>query len=206
MWLIDHGIDIRCVRMKPWRMEDGTVLLDVQQLIPLPEATDFQTKIGVKKQAERQNLSNRHELRLKFWEALLGYAKTKIDIHANRSPTKDNWISGSAGRAGFSFTYVVRKSNSQVELWIGLGPGQTAKNKAALKALEAQKREIEDDFGERLDWQELPEAEGCRICHVIEGGYTSPPEQWPAIQAALVDAMVRLDKAMRPRVANLDLN
>ena len=88
MWLIERGIDIRCVRMKPYRMADGTVLLDVQQLIPLPEATDFQTQIGVKKQAERQNRSERHDLRLKFWEGLLEHAKTKIDVHANRKPTK----------------------------------------------------------------------------------------------------------------------
>jgi hypothetical protein len=71
MWLIERGIDIRCVRMKPYRMVDGTVLLDVQQLIPLPEAADFQTQIGVKKQAERQNRSGRDDLRLKFWEGLL---------------------------------------------------------------------------------------------------------------------------------------
>ena len=203
MWLIERDIDIRCIRMKPYRMADGTVLLDVQQLIPLPEATLFQTQIGVKKQAERQNRTDRHDLRLKFWEGLLEHAKTKIDVHANRKPTQDNWISGSIGRAGFSLVYTVRKSDSQAELWIALGPGQTAKNKAAFKALEAQKAAIEADFGGQLDWQELPEGEGCRIRCVIEGGYKSPPEQWPAIYATLADAMVRLDKAMRARVASL---
>src|SRR5260370_33234838 len=64
MWLIEHGISIRCVRMKPWRMEDGTVLLDVQQLIPLPEATEFQTQIGVEKPDERPNRIQRHDLHL----------------------------------------------------------------------------------------------------------------------------------------------
>ena len=77
MWLLDYGIKIRCVRLKPWRMENGTVLLDVQQLIPLPEATEFQTQIGVKKQAERQDRMERHDLRLKFWEGLLECAKPR---------------------------------------------------------------------------------------------------------------------------------
>jgi hypothetical protein len=45
LWLRDqHRIDIRCVRMKPWRMENGTLLLDVQQLSPRPETRDFQTQ------------------------------------------------------------------------------------------------------------------------------------------------------------------
>jgi hypothetical protein len=209
MWLTERGIDIWCVRMKPYRMADGTVLLDVQQLIPLLEATDFQTQIGVKKQAERQSRTDRQDLRLKFWEGLLKYAKTRIDVHANRKPTHDNWISGSIGRSGFQLNYAVRKNDSQAELWIALGPGQTAKNKAAFKAfkafkaLKAQKAAIEADFGRPLDWQELPEGEGCRIRCAVEGGYKSSPEQWPAIHAALADAMVRLDKAMRTRVASL---
>jgi hypothetical protein len=203
MWLRDRDIDIRCVRMKPYRMADGTVLLDVQQLIPLPEATDFQTQIGVKKRVERLGRTDRHELRVKFWEGLLEHAKTKIDVHANRRPTQDDWLSGGIGRSGFSLTYRVRRNDSEVELYIGLGPGQMAKNKAAFKALEAQKSAIEADFGGELSWQELPEDEGCRIRHVIDGGYRSPQEQWPAIHAELADAMVKLDKAMRARVVSL---
>ena len=85
----------------------------------------------------------------------------------------------------------MRKTDAQVELWIGLGSGQTAKNKAAFKALEAQKIAIEADYGGQIDWQELPEAEGCRIRYVVEGGYRSPQDQWPAIHAALADAMVK---------------
>jgi hypothetical protein len=203
MWLANYGIDIRCIRMKPYRMADGTILLDVQQLIPLPEATEFQTKIGIKKQAERQDRTNRQELRLKFWEGLLEQARAKSEVHANRKPTLDNWIAGSIGRSGFSLVYTVRQNDSQVELWIALGSGQAMKNKAAFKALQTQRAGIEADFGGPLDWQELPEGEGCRVRFVIEGGYKSPPELLPSIFAGLVDAMVRLDKAMRTRVANL---
>ncbi len=112
MWLIDYGMDIRCVRMKPYRMSDGTVLLDIQQLIPLPEAAAFQTKIGVKRLAERQNRSERHELRYKFWDNLLSYARSKTDLHAGRKPNDSTWISGGIGRTGFSLNYVVRAGGS----------------------------------------------------------------------------------------------
>jgi hypothetical protein len=203
MWLIDRGIDVRCVRLKPYRMETGTVLLDVQQLIPLPEASAFQTQIGVKKQAERQDRSERHEQRYRFWEGLLALAKTKSDVHAYRKPTQDGWLGGSIGRAGFSLVYTTRQHDSQVELWIGHGPGQAAKNKAAFRALVTQKEQIEAAFGASLDWQELPEGEGCRIRYIVDGGYKSPEEDWPKIYADLVNAMVRLDNAMRPRVTQL---
>ena len=53
MWLNDFGLDIRCVRMQPYD-SDGETLLDVQTVIPIPEATDYQVRIREKKQKERE--------------------------------------------------------------------------------------------------------------------------------------------------------
>lgn len=200
LWLIDQGLDIKCVRLKPYRLKDGKVLLDIQQLIPLPEAATFQTQIGVKRQTERLRRSERHEQRFQFWEQLLNYAKGKTKIHANRSPTNGSWIAGSTGRAGFALNYVVRQLECQVELWIGMGAGKRDSNKAAFRALFVQRDLIENEFGEPLDWQELPESDGSRIRFVMPGGYRSPTDEWPAIHAAMTDAMIRLDKTLRSRV------
>lgn len=53
LWLIDHDIDIRCVRLKPYGL-DGRVLVDVQQIIPPPEAADYQVQIREKNRKERE--------------------------------------------------------------------------------------------------------------------------------------------------------
>lgn len=53
MWLIDHGIDIRCVRLKPYSLS-GRLLVDVQQIVPLPEAADYQIQVREKAQKERE--------------------------------------------------------------------------------------------------------------------------------------------------------
>ena len=92
-----------------------------------------------------------------------------------------------------------------MELWIAMGAGQITKNKAAFHALLQQREAIETDFGAELEWQELPEGDGSRIRYVLPGGYKSPPDQWPTIYERLVSAMVRLDAAMRNRVAALKL-
>jgi hypothetical protein len=45
LWLNDvFGLDIRCVRLNPYKM-DGRLILDVQQLIPLPEASDLTVQL-----------------------------------------------------------------------------------------------------------------------------------------------------------------
>ena len=40
LWLIERGIDIRCVRLQPYE-HDGRVFVDVQQIIPLPEMAEY---------------------------------------------------------------------------------------------------------------------------------------------------------------------
>ncbi len=53
MWLNERDIDIRCIRLKPYR--DGErLMLDVQQIIPLPEAEEYRVQIKAKQQRERQ--------------------------------------------------------------------------------------------------------------------------------------------------------
>jgi hypothetical protein len=50
MWLNEHGLDIRCVRMQPYD-DGGRLLVDVQQVIPLPEAAAYQVQVREKKSA-----------------------------------------------------------------------------------------------------------------------------------------------------------
>ena len=52
LWLNEHGLDVKCVRLRPHN-SGGTVLIDVQQLIPLPEAESYQVRIRDKRVAER---------------------------------------------------------------------------------------------------------------------------------------------------------
>ena len=53
LWLIERDIDIKCIRIKP--QKDGSNLyFDIQQIIPLPEATDYTVKLREKAAEQRQ--------------------------------------------------------------------------------------------------------------------------------------------------------
>lgn len=53
LWLTDlYGLDIRCVRLTPYRVEDR-LLLDVQQVIPLPEASELTIQLQRRATQER---------------------------------------------------------------------------------------------------------------------------------------------------------
>ena len=63
MWLNEKELDICCVRICPYDY-GGRTLIDVQQVIPLPEATDYQVQVREKKRQERRaRKSNRDNTR-----------------------------------------------------------------------------------------------------------------------------------------------
>lgn len=47
LWLNEQGLDIRCVQLRPHDV-DGKVLVDIQQIIPLPEAASYQVALREK--------------------------------------------------------------------------------------------------------------------------------------------------------------
>lgn len=53
MWLNERNIDVRCVRFIPYRYQ-SQVLIDVQQIIPLPEAESYQIKIKQQSEERRE--------------------------------------------------------------------------------------------------------------------------------------------------------
>lgn len=54
LWLNEHDLDVRCVRIKPYSNGDG-VFLDVQQIIPLPETDDYLVRVKEKERSERRS-------------------------------------------------------------------------------------------------------------------------------------------------------
>jgi hypothetical protein len=61
LWLNDHGLDVKCIRLRPYK-DANRLLIDVQQVIPLPEAEDYQIRIREKKVVERAARSQDRDL------------------------------------------------------------------------------------------------------------------------------------------------
>ena len=198
MWLNEFGLDIRCVRMKPYKTSDEKLMLDVQQIIPLQEAAQYQMQIREKQQSEKKHNSKRKVVLLKFWTELLSYASSRTKLHANRKAGAEHWIGGSIGKKGLALTYVTRKNDSHVELCIDFG--DKIENLNFFNQLESNKEKIEQNFSASLKWEQSEKSRVFHISYPVNGGYCSAESEWYEIHGNLVDAMIRLDGVMRPYV------
>jgi hypothetical protein len=201
LWLNQRELDITCIRLRPHRM-GGEILIDATQIIPLPEAADYEVKLRAQEKEKRKVLGFRQEVFRKFWAQLIDRSKTHTQLLANRGTTTDHWLSAGIGRSGFTLNTLLTQNEGQVECYIRL-PGGEEKSTAAFNSLLARKTEIEGAFGGILDWQELPGRQGSRICTQLQGGWKSPESEWPEMQDRIINALTRLETALKKPIQEL---
>src|SRR5207244_1845248 len=62
LWLVERGIDIRCLQLQPYKLGDR-VLIDVRQVLPLEEASEYQVRIRQKDENVRRSASGKQRER-----------------------------------------------------------------------------------------------------------------------------------------------
>jgi hypothetical protein len=207
MWLNERGLDVRCVRMKPYA-DNGRVLVDVQQVIPLPEAADYIVKIKekeVRERTARKRQSVTAEAMQRFWTGLLQHARTRTDLHAGVSPADGSWVGTSAGRGGINLNYVAGRKSPRVEIYIYASDQATSKK--GFDQLFAAKAGIEKAFGGPLGWERLDAKRGCRVkAELSEMSIRNNEAEWPSVYRDMVETMIRFERALRPHLDALDLS
>ena len=141
----------------------------------------------------------------RFWRQLIERSRPKTALFSNRTGSKDQWIGVTLARTGFGLNIVILREESRVQCYIDLGKNSCEKNLVALKTLEQQKEAIESAFGEGLDWQELEDSRACRICKSLKGGWNTPEAEWGKLHDELIDAAIRLEKALKAPIQDLTI-
>lgn len=152
----------------------------------------------------RKDVAERYALRNRWWSGLIEQSAKMTKLHAHITPGDYSWIGVSAGHPGINYNYTVTQGGRTAELYIDRGRGADDANQALFDQLHNQREQIEAAFGGALSWEGLEGKRACRIRFAIpDGGYRSPPEAWPGLHASQIDAMMRLERAMKPFIRAL---
>jgi hypothetical protein len=182
---------------------DTRLLVDVQQVIPLPEAQDYIVRIREKEERERQDRigqGGRQALRQAFWQSLLERSVGRTDLFSNVSPSQDCWISAGSGISGVHYLYVIRQKNSSVQLVL---EGEKQSNKVRYDWLCARRKELERALDGTLDWHRCDDLKKSYISKDFEGGYRNDSKEWSVIQDRMIAAMIQLEKTISPMIEQL---
>lgn len=203
LWLLSRGIRAQCFRVVPYGHGEE-LFIDLQQIIPVPEAADYMIGISskeVEESATQGTQKRRHELRLKFWAKALERLQAEgIRIFTNISPTKDHWLSAGSGVRSCPYQMIFGKDEARVQFY--LQRAETSENKWLFDQLYARKDAIEAAFGAQLEWRRMDDKKASLIVYAKDfDGYN--PENWPAMTDWLAEHMRRLEAAFRDPLAQL---
>ena len=195
LWLIGHGIRAQCFRVVPYGFGQE-LLIDLQQIIPTPEAADYMIGMAAKESEEKSvqgTQKHRHNLRRAFWTKTLEELRSRgVSRYKNISPSKDHWLPSATGVSGCGYNLIFSKNEARVELY--LQRPQATENKWIFDELEREKQKIEDRFDAELQWQRLDDKKASRVCyaHPFDG---FNDENWPEMVEWLCKHIVKLEEA-----------
>jgi hypothetical protein len=193
MWLRDHGIDIKCIKIAPFTHADD-IFVDAEQIIPIKEAEEFLITIGNKQRQERvvaKENQYRHEVRVKFWKQVLKKMNEQTHLFQNISPKKDNWLNCGSGISGIEYTISVTARQAKVYLLINAGTAEY--NKQIFDNLYQRRAQIESKMGHPLLWERKDNGKESHIACYYEGVSVFNEEDWASMIDFLVENIIKLE-------------
>lgn len=144
LWLNKQDLDIRCVRIRPHRL-GVDVIIDATQIIPLPEAADYEVKLRAIEQTKRTTEREKFRVCRIFWAALLARAASRTSLFAVRSAANGAVLAVGMSRSGFALNAVLEHGDSRVEMFFraGSGSGYETRSESIFRAVHARKEELD---------------------------------------------------------------
>jgi len=196
LWLSNRGLPIRCVRLQPYD-DSGNLLLNVEQVIPLPEAEEYQVSLRRKETEKRAGKTDRQQKNYRFWQLLTQRAANKSTLLQSIKPGSKDHLGTSSRFGGCRLNYVMQVQGPLLHLWIDAGESSHKSNRAIFQRLYENKEHIEEKCGHSLVWDIKDDRRACVIKWVLEAdGINSPESNWPAIADQMIDAMEKFEDAL----------
>lgn len=203
LWLREHQIDARCVKVVPYKFGEE-IFVDLQQVIPTPEAADYMIRMAEKDSEEKSAKGAQrwsHQMRLEFWEQALDALRgAGLERWQNITPSRDHWLNSSIGVSGCTLTLVFLRHEIRVEFQ--LNRSDRDENKWLFDQLVEDRERYEQVIGEELEWRRIDDKKvSMMVCKTPVQGYSK--ENWPDMISWLVTHYQKMDKAFSEPVRAL---
>ncbi len=145
-------------------------------------------------------ISTTQSFQLRFWSAFRDFMAARGQRAPKPAP--QSFQQFALGRTGFLLEAVVKRTEQQLmaRLYINCADIDP---KRAFRYLEERKAEIHSALGFDLEWNELPERKGCVAVIVRADVLLDDESRWTEYQTWLATTIAKMDKVLRPMIANL---
>jgi hypothetical protein len=180
LWLREREIDIRCIRLRPYIADDKT-LIDVQQVIPLPEAQDYMIRIREKEQQERRSRTARfseesQQACVDYWQGVLNELAPAGILEPGIRPGRKEDMRFKVGWPQFWLKAYFSRRQPKAAVWLDC---RGESGLANFDALKSHRAEIESALNEPLVWTTDAEREQGSLSIRLTGIDANDRADWP---------------------------
>ena len=187
------------IEMKVWKIEDSA---RAAQFDVVSSPNNWSRSVSQDTQrAANQEFSNRQQWRIRYWAGLQKHMVDNSSSINCPSPTTRSYLRLGIGRTNFFIHARLASSSKEIGTWLYM-EGDDAK--AHFHLLEEQQEEIHNEFGETLEWYELPQSERSRICLSKEDTDPMDEADWQNQHKWLASKLELFDKVFRPHIRELN--
>jgi hypothetical protein len=203
-WLNDRDIDIRCIQFRPYQA-DNKLLIDVECVVPLPEAKDYMVRIREKKQEERRSRAARfsdesQQACVDYWQGVLNELVPAGILEPGAKPPRKEDIRFTVGWPQFWLKAYFSRRHPRGSVWLDCRGDSGLAN---FEALKAHKDAIESAAGASLIWTADDDREQGTISMRFTGFDANDTDDWPRQHKMIGERVLRLYAAVKPYVEPL---
>jgi hypothetical protein len=191
-WLNEHTdskINFFLIQMEVWQIADSPFAPKFHVIV---KPNDWAKAIKASK--SNSEFSDLNLLQYEFWKSFKDYASEHKPSLKLRKTYPQHWCDVSIGSSQAYLFLSVKSQKNQIgcQLYI-------ADSKELFHHLHEMKEQIEEELGQGLDWNELPNRKACRIKSYLNGDFTDQ-ENWPSQHAWLLDQIINFQKVFGPKL------
>ena len=137
-------------------------------------------------------------LKQDFWTFLNNKIQKNNSFLSTRKPRAQHWQSFKLGTSGSNLAAVVNTKEKYVSAEVYISNDQSL-----YQALKRNKEEIEKEFGDTLDWQDLDDSKASRIRTYKYNCHIDNEDQWDSNCEWLINKVEKLYKIFSPRIKQI---
>ena len=165
----------------------------------LLQAFDLEDDLRIKFDDEESAI-NSHVLRRKFWNYILPKIKG-TSLFENNKATREYWIGCGSGKSGITYNMLITRDYVGLELVIATS--DKSKNIHYFNEILKNKEVVENSFGEKLIWHELPEYKMSSISAKLDNVSLYNEEDWDIMTKFLLTNLPKFEQGLKPEIDKL---
>ncbi|MBN1800672.1 MAG: DUF4268 domain-containing protein [Candidatus Lokiarchaeota archaeon] len=154
----------------------------------------------IRKQKEEMN--EQQKLTMEFWDKFLEKLNLKFPEHSGGNTSKNPWIIRTAKKSGMVYSYNIFKENAAIVLTSDVK--ERSLNIKRIQMLKKKQEEIEEEFGDKLNWDINPTRKSQLIRYNLMEGGLENIENWDNIQNKMIDSMIKFISVIQKHVDELE--